>query len=34
VSVAQALDSFDDKRARLIGLFGTLENLTHLTECF
>jgi hypothetical protein len=33
VSSAQASYSFADNRVRLIGLFGTVENLTHLTEC-
>jgi hypothetical protein len=33
VSAAHAPNSFDDSWARPIGLFGTGENLTHLTEC-
>jgi hypothetical protein len=33
VGAAQASNSFDDSWARPIGLFGTVENLTHLTEC-
>jgi hypothetical protein len=34
VSAEQASNSFGASRVRPISLFGTVENLTHLTECF
>ena len=34
LSAERAANSFGENRPRPIGLFGTIENLTHLTECF